>query len=124
MRRVSISALGYYPNMLDPNPEVSKAGVRRISKGLAAAPKLGLKHVNGFVGRDWTKTVDENWPRFLKIWKPSSSLRRIMMWRSASRIARKCPSPRDEWPGGKNLLHYSGDLAGVRSVISIPDTSD
>ena len=26
--------------------------------------------VNTFVGRDWTKTVDENWPRFLKTWKP------------------------------------------------------
>ena len=65
---VAISALGYYPNMLDPNPEISRFAVAHFKKVIAAAPKLGLKNVNGFVGRDWTKSVDENWPRFLKIW--------------------------------------------------------
>jgi sugar phosphate isomerase/epimerase len=73
---VSISALGYYPNMLDPNPEVSRVAVSHFKKVIAAAPKLGLKLVTGFVGRDWTKTVDENWPRFLKIWKPIIQIRR------------------------------------------------
>jgi sugar phosphate isomerase/epimerase len=56
--------------MLDPDAEVSRVAVSHFKKVIAAAPKLGLKLVTGFVGRDWTKTVDENWPRFLKIWKP------------------------------------------------------
>src|SRR4030095_4113382 len=67
---VSLTALGYYPNPLDPNPEVARVAVNHLKRVIAAAPKLGLKNVNTFVGRDWTKNVDDNWPRFLKTWKP------------------------------------------------------
>jgi|UniRef100_UPI003783B970 sugar phosphate isomerase/epimerase len=100
---VSISALGYYPNMLDPNPEVSRSAVAHFKKVIAAAPKLGLTNVNGFVGRDWTKTVDENWPRFLKIWKP------IIQFAEDHGVKvgiENCPMSftLDEWPAGKNLL--------------------
>jgi sugar phosphate isomerase/epimerase len=100
---VSISALGYYPNMLDPNPEVARAGVAHFKKLITAAPKLGLKNVNGFVGRDWTKTVDENWPRFLKTWKPIIQLAED---HGVKIGIENCPMSftRDEWPGGKNLL--------------------
>ena len=24
--------------------------------------------MNTFIGRDWSKSVDDNWPRFKKIW--------------------------------------------------------
>jgi sugar phosphate isomerase/epimerase len=100
---VSISALGYYPNMLDPNPETSRVAVAHFKKLITAAPKLGLKNVNGFVGRDCTKTVDENWPRFLKVWKP------IIQFAEDHDVKigiENCPMSftRDEWPGGKNLL--------------------
>jgi len=44
--------------------------VEHLKKVILAAEKLGLKNVNTFVGRDWTKSVDDNWPRFLKTWKP------------------------------------------------------
>ena len=67
---VNMSALGYYPNALDPNPAVAKLAVTHIKRVIVAAEKLGLKNVNTFVGRDWTKSVDDNWPRFLKTWKP------------------------------------------------------
>src|SRR5262245_23245975 len=67
---ISLSGLGYYPNPLDPNPEVAKVAVNHLKKVIVAATKLGLKNVNTFVGRDWTKSVDDNWPRFLKTWKP------------------------------------------------------
>lgn len=100
---VSISALGYYPNMLDPNPEVARAAVAHFKKVITAAPKLGLKNVNGFVGRDWTRTVDENWPRFLKTWKPIIALAED---HGVKIGIENCPMSftRDEWPGGKNLL--------------------
>ena len=45
---VSISALGYYPNMLDPDAAVSRAGVSHFKKVIAAAPKLGVGLVTGF----------------------------------------------------------------------------
>lgn len=100
---VGISALGYYPNMLDPNPEISRLAVSHFKKVIVAAPKLGLDLVTGFVGRDWTKSVDENWPRFLKIWKP------IIQFAEDHGVKigiENCPMSftRDEWPGGKNLL--------------------
>src|SRR5262249_4098152 len=61
---VTISALGYYPNVLDPNPEASKVAIGHLKRVIKAASLLGLRNVNTFVGRDWTKSVDENWPRF------------------------------------------------------------
>ena len=67
---VSLTALGYYPNPLDPDPAVSRHCVEHLKRVIVAAEKLGLKNVNTFVGRDWTKSVDENWPRFLKTWRP------------------------------------------------------
>src|SRR5581483_2139624 len=38
--QVEISGLGYYPNLLDPNPEVSKLALAHLRKVIAAAPKL------------------------------------------------------------------------------------
>jgi len=100
---VTISALGYYPNILDPKPEVSRAAVTHFKKVIKAASILGQETVTGFIGRNWTQTVDENWPRFLKVWKP------ILQYAADQgvRIAiENCPMlfTRDEWPGGKNLM--------------------
>src|SRR5690348_14799458 len=101
-RRVSISALGYYPNPLDPDPAVARHAVDHFKKVIRAAQKLGLKNANTFVGRDWTRSVDENWPRFLKTWKP------LVAFAEDHGIKigiENCPMffTRDEWPGGKNL---------------------
>lgn len=100
---VSISALGYYPNMLDPNPETSRVAVAHFKKVIAAAPKLGLDLATGFIGRDWTQSIDENWPRFLKVWKPLIRYAEDLGVRIG---IENCPMSfsRDEWPGGKNLM--------------------
>jgi sugar phosphate isomerase/epimerase len=99
---VSLSGLGYYPNPLDPDPETSKKTVDHLKKVILGAEKLGLKNVNTFVGRDWTKTIDDNWPRFLKTWKPLIAFAED----HGTKIGiENCPMSfsRDEWPGGKNL---------------------
>jgi sugar phosphate isomerase/epimerase len=101
-RGVSISGLGYYPNPLDPNPDVAKVAVNHLKRVIAAAERLGLKNVNTFIGRDWTKSVDDNWPRFLKTWRP------LIAFAEDHGIKigiENCPMlfSRDEWPGGKNL---------------------
>ena len=99
---VELSGLGYYPNPLDPDPAVSAACVEHLTKVIRAAPKLGLRNVNTFVGRDWTRSVDENWPRFLATWKPLIALAEDCGVRIG---IENCPMlfTRDEWPGGKNL---------------------
>lgn len=100
---VGISGLGYYPNPLDPDPAAAKVAVEHLKKVILAAEKLGLKNVNTFIGRDWTKSVDDNWPRFLKTWKP------IIAFAEDHGIKigiENCPMlfTRNEWPGGKNLM--------------------
>jgi sugar phosphate isomerase/epimerase len=100
---VTISGLGYYPNVLDPDPAVSEPAIAHFRKVIDAAPLLGLDTVNGFVGRDWTRTADDNWPRFLAVWKP---LVRHAEERGVRIGIENCPMlfTRDEWPGGKNLM--------------------
>ncbi len=99
---VEISGLGYYPNPLAPDHEETEQSIEQIKKVIAAAPLLGIRQVNSFVGRDWTKSVDENWPRFLEVWRPLVALAEE---RGVRIGIENCPMlfTRDEWPGGKNL---------------------
>lgn len=99
---VSISALGYYPNPLDPDGATAQSAVDHIKSVINGAARLGLSNVNTFVGRDWNKSVDENWPAFLKTWKE------IIAFTEDKGIKvgiENCPMffSADEWPGGKNL---------------------
>ncbi len=119
-RGVSISALGFYPNPLDPDPAVSKHAVEHFKKIIVAAQKLGLQNANTFVGRDWTRTVDENWPRFLKIWKP------LVAFAEDHGIKigiENCPMffTHDEWPAGKNLA--ASPAIWRRMFSDIPSSS-
>ena len=99
---VSISGLGYYPNSLSPDAAEAKAVLAHFKKVIQAAALLGVKLVKTFIGRDWTKSVDENWPRFLEVWKPLVQFAED----HGVRIGiENCPMlfTNDEWPGGKNL---------------------
>lgn len=99
---VSLSALGYYPNPLDPNREASGVAVRHLKRVIVAAKKLGLKNVNTFTGRDWTRSVDDNWPRFLKTWRPLIAFAEDHGIKIGIENCSMLYS-QDEWPGGKNL---------------------
>ena len=98
---VDISALGYYPNPLSPDETESQHAVDQIKKVIQAAGHLGVG-MNTFVGRDWTKSVDDNWPRFLEIWQPIIDLADSL---GVHVGIENCPMSftKDEWPGGKNL---------------------
>jgi sugar phosphate isomerase/epimerase len=69
-KSVSISALGYYPNPLDPDPAKRDIYVGHIKKLIKAAAKLGVNQINTFIGRDQLKTVDENFSQFKIVWDP------------------------------------------------------
>lgn len=99
---VAISGLGYYPNPLSPDEVEATVAQDHIRAVIRAARRLGLRTVNTFVGRDWKRSVEENWPRFLQVWQPLVAFAE----EHAVRIGiENCPMTftRDEWPGGKNL---------------------
>jgi sugar phosphate isomerase/epimerase len=100
--RVAISGLGYYPNVLSPNREEAELSLNHLKKVIRAAPLVGVSQVNTFIGRDWTKSIDDNWPRFKEIWTPLIKLAEDCGVRIG---IENCPMlfTRDEWPGGKNL---------------------
>jgi len=101
---LSISGLGYYPNPLAPDPVEGQVYSNHIRKVIDAARILHVPVVNTFIGRDWTKSVEDNWPRFLEVWRPLVKHAEDQGVRIA---VENCPMlfTGDEWPGGKNLAH-------------------
>ena len=99
---ISISGLGYYPNPLAPDAGEAQVYVEHIQAVIRAAALLGVGIVNTFVGRDWTASLEENWPRFLSTWRPLIAYAEDHGVKVA---IENCPMlfTRDEWPGGKNL---------------------
>ena len=101
---VSISGLGYYPNALSPDAEDAETARTQIYRVIDACELLEISVMNTFIGRDWTQTVENNWPRFLEIWKPiveHAENKGVLIG------IENCPMifTEDEWPGGKNLAH-------------------
>ena len=99
---VAISGLGYYPNPLAPDRDEAQVYIDHLQQVIVAAKTLGVGVVNTFIGRDWTKSIDENWPRFKEVWVPLIGF----AGDHGIRIGiENCPMAfsQDEWPGGKNL---------------------
>jgi sugar phosphate isomerase/epimerase len=99
---VRISALGYYPNPLAPDPAERQVHTEHIQAMIDAARLLNLSTVNTFVGRDPSLSIDDNWPLFREVWPP---LVAYAAERDINIGIENCPMlfTADEWPGGKNL---------------------
>jgi sugar phosphate isomerase/epimerase len=65
---VQISALGYYANSLSDNGNEAETVRAHFRKVIAAAPLLGLKNVNGFIGANRYQPLEENFQQFAKVW--------------------------------------------------------
>jgi sugar phosphate isomerase/epimerase len=101
-RRVTVSGLGYYPNPLDPDPAHRQVVTEHLKAVIRAAPRLEVGVVNTFIGRDSTRSIDDNWSLMKEIWAP------IVAEAKANKVRigiENCPMlfSKDEWPGGKNL---------------------
>jgi sugar phosphate isomerase/epimerase len=101
-KKIEISALGYYPNALDPDGKKREFYIEHIKKTIIAASRLGIKIVNTFIGRDKSKNIEENFKLFKDVW-PS-----IIKCAEDNNIKigiENCPMlfSYDQWPGGDNL---------------------
>lgn len=99
---VRLSGLGYYPNCLSEDLQESRSAVQHLRKVMEAAPRLGLRHVNTFIGRNHRLSVDDNWSRLLDTWGPLMELADSLNLKIG---IENCPMlfSMDEWPGGKNI---------------------
>ncbi len=100
---VSISALAFYPNTMDGDPARREAAVAHLMKVIRASHLLGVNMVTTFLGRDQTKTVEENLTLAAEVWPPILALAEELGVRIA---IENCPMlfGRDQWPGGQNLM--------------------
>jgi sugar phosphate isomerase/epimerase len=104
---IKISGLGYYPNPLDPDPDVRETVTKHLLQVISAAKLLNLDVVNTFIGRDWTKLVEDQWDTMKTTWCPIVDHAE----KHNIKIAiEHCPMifGRNEWPGGKNLASNPG----------------
>ncbi|HNW86682.1 MAG TPA: sugar phosphate isomerase/epimerase [Candidatus Limiplasma sp.] len=113
---VEISALAYYPNVLDSDGARGAAAAEHLKKVIAASAKLGVNLVTTFIGRDQYRTVEENLEQVRAIWPP------ILAYAEARgvRIAiENCPMlfDRNQWPGGQNLMTSPANWRKVFEIL-------
>lgn len=100
---VEISALAFYPNIMDGDLQKRTAAIEHLKKVIVASARLGVNMVTTFIGRDQTKTVEENLALVREIWPPIIQLAE----QHGVKIAiENCPMlfGADQWPGGQNLM--------------------
>lgn len=101
-KNVEISALAFYPNVMDSDLEKREANISHLRKVIEGSNKLGIGLVTTFIGRDQHKTVEENMELFKEIWTP---LIRFAEEQNVKIAIENCPMlfGADQWPGGQNL---------------------
>lgn len=102
-KNVEISSLAYYPNTMDSNLEKRALAVEHLKNLILASSKLGVGMVTTFIGRDQTKTVEENLELVKEIWP---EIIRLAEKNNVKVAIENCPMlfGTDQWPGGQNLM--------------------
>ena len=118
-KNVEISSLAFYPNTMDGNLEKREAAVAHLKKVIAASAKLGVNMVTTFIGRDQTKSVEENIELFRQIWPDIIAYAAELGVKVA---IENCPMlfGRDQWPGGQNLMTTPAIWRKLFAIIDSP----
>ena len=102
-KKIFISALGFYANLMDENLEKRKENIQHFMKVIDVSAKLNINMVTGFLGRMQHKTLEENLKAVKEIWTP------IIHYAESKKVRiaiENCPMlfTQDEWPGGQNIM--------------------
>lgn len=113
---ISISSLAYYPNPMDCDPAKREAAVRHLETVIRASHKLGIGMVTTFIGRDQSKTVEENLELAGEIWPP---LLHIAEELDVKVAIENCPMlfGREQWPGGQNLFTSPANWKKIFEIL-------
>ncbi len=102
-KNVDISSLAFYPNTMDGDLEKRAAAVAHLKNVILASAKLGVGMVTTFIGRDQTKTIEENLELVKEVWP---EIIKLAEENNVKVAIENCPmlfGP-DQWPGGQNLM--------------------
>ena len=113
---LEISSLAYYPNPLDPDPEIAQPAIGHLKDVIRAAQMLKVKTVGTFVGRDKSASLDENFAQFEKVWP---DIVRFAADHGVNIAIENCPMifSGSEWPGGKNLAYCPANWRRMFEII-------
>ena len=118
-KNVEISSLAFYPNTMDGDLEKRAHNIAHLKMVIAASAKLGVNLVTTFIGRDQTKSVEENIELFKEIWPD------IIGYAADLNVKigiENCPMlfGRDQWPGGQNLMTTPAIWRKLFAIIDSP----
>ncbi|MBQ4119356.1 MAG: sugar phosphate isomerase/epimerase [Clostridia bacterium] len=102
-KSVEISSLAFYPNAMDGDLEKRQKNIDHLKKVINMSALLGVNMVTTFIGRDQTKTVEENLELFMEIWP---EIIKLAEEKGVKIAIENCPMlfGKDQWPGGQNLF--------------------
>ncbi len=115
-KKVQISSLAFYPNTLDGDLEKRAANIEHLKKVIRASAMLGVNLVTTFIGRDQTKSVEENLEIVKEVWPPILALAEELGVKVA---IENCPMifGRDQWPGGQNLFSTPANWRKIFEIL-------
>lgn len=99
---IELSALGYYPNVLDPDLYRREVFVAHLMALIHAAARLDVPVVTTFIGRDQKLNVEENLELVKQVWP---AIIKTAEDEGIKIAIENCPmlfGP-EQWPGGQNL---------------------
>ncbi len=102
-KNIEISSLAFYPNTMDGDLAKRQAAIDHLKKVINMSALLGVNMVTTFIGRDQTKTVEENLEIFSEVWPP---IIKLAEEKGVKVAIENCPMlfGADQWPGGQNLF--------------------
>ncbi len=105
---VSIADIGYFDDMLHTDPAIRRKKHEFAVRSMDAAALLGVRAVCGFVGRDQSKSMDQNLDEFETSFIP---LLREAKARGLQYRVEQCPMP--GWTAGDNFHNNLAYTAGM-----------
>lgn len=99
---IEIAALAYFPNPLSDDGETAKKSREHLLRVIDAAALMKVNLVTTFIGKNKTKTIEENLELMEQVWPP---ILRHAEEKGVRIAIENCPMyfTQDEWPGGNNL---------------------
>ena len=119
-KHVTISSLAFYPNTLDGDPIKRAANVEHLKKVICASAFLGVNMVTTFIGRDQSKSVDENLDEMMTVWP---DILKLAEEKGVKVAIENCPMlfGKDQWPGGQNLFTTPAIWRRVFKLLPSPN---